>query len=80
MNREQLVIRHAEFPTLLIDLSYRNVVIHKMIDAYVHGAIATKEEAYCQMIIELAKTRDELMQRAADAAHMSLSLGVSKLK
>ncbi len=74
LSRIQLMQRHNEFPKLMIDLSYNNVIIHRAIEAYVHGQIATKEEAYCQIIIELAKTRDELTRRMINEAHMKMSL------
>ncbi len=74
LTRIQLMKRHHEFPQLLIDLSYNNTVVHRMIEAYVHGQIATKEEAYCQIIIELSKTRDELTRRMINEAHMKMSL------
>jgi hypothetical protein len=74
LDREQIMRRRYEFPQILIDLSHNNGVVHRMIDAYVYGAIVTKEEVYCQAILELAKTRDELTQRMVDEAHIRASM------
>lgn len=74
LERHQLLQRHDEFPRTIIELSHNNMVIHRMVEAYVHGQIATKEEAYCQIIMELAKTRDELMERMIDEARLKTVL------
>ena len=75
LSRLQMIERQSEFPTMLRQLSYNNMIVNRIIEAYVHGAIATKEEAYCQMIIELSKTRDELMDGMINEAHLSLTIG-----
>jgi len=69
LNREQILKRQHEFPQIIIDLSHNNVSVHRMIQAYVHGSLMTKEEAYCQMIVELAKSRDEIMDNMINEAH-----------
>ena len=50
-----------------------------MIEAYVYGAIAIKEEVYTQAILELAKTRDELTQQMVDQANMAFTIAQERL-
>lgn len=75
LNEIQIRQRQAEFPRLLVEISYNNPIVHKIIEAYCYGQIVSKEEAYCQMIKALAVSYDEMMERIREEAHMKMNLG-----
>lgn len=77
LTRTEMLQRFEDFPREIIRLRNTSTVVHKIVEAYAYCAIATKEEAYCQMIIELAKTRDELLTRVVDEARMKTALSFS---
>jgi len=73
-DRIRLMERRAEFKGPILDLSYRNPFVNRIIEMYCRGIIVTREEAYCQMVVELAKTRDELLDAMMNEQRMKTVL------
>ena len=47
--------RMREFPDAIQRLSLDNSLIRRLMEMYAHESILTKEEALCQMVVEMAK-------------------------
>lgn len=74
MKEFQLLNRSQELPSLIRDLARTNGVVNQFVEAYIYGQIVTKEELYCQMVVELAKSRDQLMDQMVNEAQMKTVL------
>lgn len=59
MNEQDRRRRIAEFPDPVRVLGYHHPLVKSVMDSYAHGAIITKEEALCRMVVELAKSDTE---------------------
>lgn len=59
MTREHYLHRLHEFPHEIRTLAETNTIIHRVIEEYAHGAIITREEALCRMIIILARSQQK---------------------
>lgn len=69
MTNEQIYRRQQEFRDIR-DLAWNNAIVSHFIEAYIHGAIVTKEECCFQIIRELAKTRDEITKQMTEEVMM----------
>ena len=51
--------RYEDFPTPIRVIGQNVPVVRMVLDLYAHGQIVTREEALCQMIVELSKVSNQ---------------------
>jgi hypothetical protein len=54
MNEQDYFYRRRQFDELTQKLGREDIIVHRVIEAYAHGSIVTKEEALCQMVVYLS--------------------------
>lgn len=62
MNKNHIERRQG-IPTVIMDLGLNNPIIRKITNLYLSEQIITKEEMFCQIIVELNKNWDAEQQR-----------------
>lgn len=69
MTRDQMEIRAREFWPLQ-DIQTNDLLVRRIVDSYVHGEIATLNEALFQIAIHCARSRDQAMDKVLLAARL----------
>ena len=64
--------RHSEFPDPIMQLAMYNPLIHRIIDQYAHGEILTREEALCQMVVNLANQNNDMEKNLMELNRLGL--------
>jgi hypothetical protein len=73
MNDEEIMRRNRmrEFPQHIQQIAMQNPLIYQIVTAYAVGQILTREEALCQMVVQMSKDWDALQQKAyRDLMHL----------